>query len=140
MLGSPKFLQWVDSMFVVRWILGRIILLLNFIFTPRGIKRSAQQQQDVDQACEKLALYQFAACPFCVKVRRQMKRLSLTIETKDAKTSAIAAELQQHASRVKVPCLRIESANGDVQWMFESSDINDYLSSTFSAEPQVCQG
>jgi len=32
-------------MVIVRWIVGRIILLLNFIFTPRGVKRAAEQQQ-----------------------------------------------------------------------------------------------
>ena len=127
-------------MFLVRWILGRIILLLNFVFTPQGLKRSSDEQKIVDVTTAKLALYQFAACPFCVKVRRQMKRLSLDIETRDAKKSAIAADLKQHAGRVKVPCLRIENQNGDVQWMYESSDINAYLSDKFSVEPQICQG
>ena len=29
----------------VRWFLGRIILLLNFIFTPRSKKREAQKRR-----------------------------------------------------------------------------------------------
>lgn len=127
-------------MVVVRWILGRIILLLDFIFTPRGVKRSAEQQQLVDQQCSKLALYQFVACPFCVKVRRQMKRLSLTIECRDAKNSEqFKSELSELGGRHKVPCLRIEHACGDVQWMYESSDINAYLTKQFDAELVACQ-
>lgn len=127
-------------MIVVRWILGRIILLLNFIFSPRGIKRSNEQQQLVDEACSNLALYQFVACPFCVKVRRQMKRLSLNIECRDAKSDPkIKAELVEQGGHHKVPCLRIEHANGEVEWMYESSDINAYLSEKFSTELATCQ-
>ena len=122
-------------MVIVRWIVGRIILLLNFIFTPRGVKRSADLQQLVDQQSVALKLYQFAACPFCVKVRRQMKRLSLDIELRDAKTDQQhKADLVNLGGKHKVPCLRIESANGDVQWMYESSDINQYLSQQFGSQ------
>jgi len=127
-------------MVVVRWILGRIILLLDFIFSPRGIKRDADLQADVNQQCAKLALYQFSACPFCVKVRRQMKRLSLGIDCRDAKNNAqFKAELTEQGGRHKVPCLRIEQANGEVVWMYESSDINAYLTQRFDAELAPCQ-
>jgi len=127
-------------MVVIRWILGRFILLLDFIFTPRGVKRSAEQQQSVDEQCANLALYQFAACPFCVKVRRQAKRLSLNIQTRDAKNDlSFKTELTEQGGRHKVPCLRIEQSNGQVQWLYESSDINQYLSQQFSAELVPCQ-
>lgn len=122
-------------MVIVRWIVGRIILLLNFIFSPRGIKRSQEQQQLVDQQSIGLKLYQFAACPFCVKVRRQMKRLSLPIELRDAKTDQQhKADLTKLGGKHKVPCLRIESANGEVQWMYESSNINRYLAQQFGSK------
>lgn len=122
-------------MVIVRWILGRIILLLNFVFSPRGVKRAPEQQLLVDKQSVKLKLYQFAACPFCVKVRRQMKRLSLNVELRDAKTDGRhKADLIEQGGRHKVPCLRIEHANGDVQWMYESSDINHYLSLQFGSK------
>ena len=66
---------------LIRIILGKIILLLNWVFTPRGIKREAQLQARIDQQTASLKLYQYAACPFCVKVRRAIKRQSLKIET-----------------------------------------------------------
>ncbi|QWL04018.1 glutaredoxin, partial [Shewanella indica] len=72
-------------MFVIRWILGRIILLLNFVFSPKSVKRQPEQQADIDEQCRNLSLYQYPACPFCVKVRRAMKRQSLNIATLDAK-------------------------------------------------------
>ncbi|MGF1909950.1 glutathione S-transferase N-terminal domain-containing protein [Vibrio kasasachensis] len=117
---------------VIRWILGRIILLLSFVFSPRGIKRAAEDQQVVDQKSAQLALYQFEACPFCVKVRRSMKRQSVEIELRDAKNDAKhRAELESGGGRVKVPCLRIEEKDG-VQWMYESSDIVAYLEKEFA--------
>ena len=72
-------------MFIIRWILGRIILLLNFIFTPKKRKRDIQKQAQVDAQTQSMQLYQYKACPFCVKVRREMRRQALNISTIDAK-------------------------------------------------------
>ena len=127
-------------MFVVRWILGRVILLISFIFSPRGIKRSNEEQKVIDEQTKSLTLYQFPACPFCVKVRRQMTRLSLNISLVDAKQETNRNELIAQGGSPKVPCLRIESTNGDVQWMYESSIINTYLTERFNAQEQSCQG
>lgn len=113
-------------MAIIRWILGGIILLLNFLFTPRGIKRSPEAQQTIDKATKTLALYQFNACPFCVKVRRAMKRNSLSIELRNAKVEPHRQALLEGGGRVKVPCLRIEKAD-EVIWMYESNDIIQYL-------------
>ncbi len=117
---------------VIRWILGRIILLLDFVFSPRGVKRTAEDQQAVDQQSAQLALYQFDACPFCVKVRRSMKRQSIKVELRDAKHNRQhRAELESGGGRVKVPCLRIEKEDS-VEWMYESSDIVAYLEKEFA--------
>jgi glutathione S-transferase len=81
-----------------------------------------------------LTLYQYAACPFCVKVRRAMKRSALNIETRDAKRNQrFKEELLQGGGQLKVPCLRIEDNNGDVRWMYESSDIISYLDQRFNS-------
>jgi len=124
---------------VVRAVLGALILLLNWVFTPKSIKREANEQAAIDAQTTKLALYQYAACPFCVKVRRAMKRSALNIETRDAKRSEqFKEELLQGGGQLKVPCLRIEDDNGEVSWMYESGDIISYLESRFNptdAEP-----
>ncbi|NQZ32048.1 MAG: glutathione S-transferase N-terminal domain-containing protein [Oceanospirillaceae bacterium] len=118
---------------VIRWLLGRIILTLDFLTTPKGIKRADEEQLSVNTATGKLALYQFAACPFCVKVRRSMKRLSLDIELRDAKKDQQhRAELAEQGGRIKTPCLRIEKADGEVTWMYESKDIISYLEQNFT--------
>ncbi|MFT7300086.1 MAG: glutaredoxin [Porticoccus sp.] len=113
---------------VVRWVLGSLILFFNWVFTPRSIKREAGLQAAIDKKTAGLSLYQYPACPFCVKVRRAMKRHSLNIHTVDAKHCEIRKqELIEGGGTLKVPCLRIEENAGDVRWMYESSEIILYL-------------
>lgn len=117
---------------VLRFFVGRIVLLLNFLTLPRKGRRSAEELQALTADINRLSLYQFSACPFCVKVRRQMRRLNLAIECRDARKNPIfKKELLAEGGRLKVPCLRIEKAGGEVLWMYESEDINRYLEQTF---------
>ena len=121
-------------MAIIRRILGLLILSINWLTTPRGVKRGADAQAAIDEQTGKLALYQYKACPFCVKVRRQMKRQSLNIETWDVKRQENArAQLLAGGGLLKVPCLRIEDDQGQSQWMYESSDIINYLEGRFAA-------
>lgn len=123
-------------MSIIRWLLGALILFFNWLFTPRGIVRNSDAQAQIDAQTRKLALYQYKACPFCVKVRREMKRQSLNIETRDAKREkSRREELLQGGGALKVPCLRIEDEQGQVSWMYESSEIINYLDGRFMASP-----
>ncbi len=47
----------------IRWFLGKIILTLNSVFSPKGIVRTAEEQQEVDNKASSMALYQFEAVP-----------------------------------------------------------------------------
>lgn len=124
-------------MFIIRKFIGSIILFLNWVFTPKGIKRDANAQKLIDNKTDKLKLYQFHACPFCVKVRRAMKRMSLNIETRDAKNNQnYKSELVSEGGRHKVPCLKIENKDGSVNWMYESSEIVSFLSERFNPMPK----
>jgi len=116
---------------IIRWLLGRIILILNLVFSPKKIKREIAQQEKIDQETKSLQLFQYQTCPFCVKVRRTMHRHSLNILTVDAKQPANRQQLENLGGMVKVPCLRIEEDN-KVTWMYESSDIVHYLEGRFS--------
>lgn len=119
-------------MAVIRWILGRIILLLNFVFSPRRMKRDPQVQQELDRKTAHLSLYQYEACPFCVKVRRALRRNGLNIDIRDAKrVDEHRDALLNGGGKLKVPCLRIDEADGEVRWMYESSDIIHYLEQTY---------
>lgn len=118
-------------MFIIRWILGRIILLLNVVFSPKKRQRPLAEQQKIDVQTQALTLYQYPACPFCVKVRRAMRRQGLNIQTLDAKTSPHKDELITQGGKQQVPCLRIE-ASDEVQWLYESKDIIRYLDQRFA--------
>ncbi len=121
-------------MAIIRWILGSLILTFNWLFTPRGVKRNPEAQAAIDEQTDSLTLYQYKACPFCVKVRRAMKRQSLDIEMRDVKRCETAKEqLLAGGGDLKVPCLRIEDDRGGMNWMYESSDIIDYLESRFTS-------
>ena len=118
----------------IRIILGPIVLLADKITTPRGIKRSPEEQQKIDQEVSNFVLYQFKTCPFCIKVKRNNKRLSLNIETRDAQHNPEhREELLKGGGQVKVPCLRIVDNNGNDQWMYESEEIMKYLQDRFAA-------
>jgi glutaredoxin len=117
-----------------QYIIGPVILLGDKLFPPRGMVRSPAEQQQVDASSSKLVLYQFKMCPFCVKVRRAIKRLSLKIETRDALRQASSREeLLAGGGEIKVPCLRITDDAGTTTWMYESSDIVAYLQERFAA-------
>lgn len=122
-------------MAVIRWLLGSLILLLNWVFTPRSIKRDTEAQAAINAQTSQLTLYQYKACPFCVKVRRAMKRQGLNIEVRDVKRSASAkSELLTGGGNLKVPCLRIKQDERAPQWMYESQNIIGYLEEQFVTE------
>ena len=70
---------------LIRWPLGQLILLVDFLTSPEPPERDPLEQAKIDLATRDMALYQFRACPFCVKTRRAMKRLGLNIELRDAR-------------------------------------------------------
>lgn len=115
-------------MFIIRWIIGRIILVLNFIFSPSSPKLTKDQQEKLDQKLVNFSLYQLPACPFCVKVRRAMKRNGFKIELRNINQQTVYQdELIKFGGKRKVPCLRIANEDGTDTWMYESSDIVGYL-------------
>ena len=117
----------------LRLVLTPIVLLVNWLTTPKGLEREEAEQKKVDEACGAIIMYQFVSCPFCIKVRREMTRLSLNIETRDAqKDMQSREELLIGGGELKVPCLRITAADGSVSWMYESADIIAYLRKQFA--------
>ena len=118
----------------VRWVLGQIIIFIDWLTRPKPMQRSIGAQADVDQQTKKMALYHFRMCPFCVKTRRQIRRLALNIENRDARNDPNwNQELIDDGGKYQVPCLKITTADGTVQWMYESDEINQYLDEKFAA-------
>jgi glutaredoxin len=118
---------------IIRWIIGRIILVLDFLTRPKPIVRDIKDQEVINAKTAKMSLYQFNACPFCVKVRRQLRKHSLNVELRDAKNNALFKdELIREGGKHKVPCLRIEDATSNVRWMYSSDEICSFLEKEFS--------
>lgn len=118
----------------VRAIIGPFMLLADKLTTPRGIIRNPQDQKVIDVQTRSLGLYEFKTCPFCIKTRRAIKRLSLSIERFDAQHDPDHRQrLLKEGGQIKVPCLRIAHDSGDVEWLYESDKIIDYLKQRFDA-------
>jgi glutaredoxin len=116
----------------LRLVLGPVMLLKERLTNPEGVQRDAAAQAAVDLQCQSLALYQFNTCPFCIKVRQEMRRLSLPIEKRDAQHNAAnREELLQSSGATKVPCLKITDPNGETRWLQDSNAIVTYLRERF---------
>jgi glutaredoxin len=116
---------------LIRNLLGGIIAAVDFITRGSKLKRSAEAQQQVEAELQKLSLYQFFACPFCIKTRRAMHKLNLPITKRNASQgSPFRDELLQGGGKVQTPCLRIEKDDG-VEWLYDSSAIITYLEKRF---------
>ena len=114
----------------LRFILGPFMLFWERMTQPKGIFRAPELQRQIDQDCQPLTLYQFRTCPFCIKVRQEMRRLSLDIRCLDAQyDEKNRNELLKGGGEIKVPCLRIPNASGADIWLYESGKIIGYLRS-----------
>jgi glutaredoxin len=117
----------------LRIVLGPVMLLKERLTQPTGLVREAAAQARVDQQCQSLALYQFSTCPFCIKVRQEMRRLSLPIEKRDAQHhTANRDALLQATGATQVPCLQITETDGQTRWLKDSAAIVAYLRERFA--------
>jgi glutathione S-transferase len=75
-------------------------------------------------------LYYFSTCPYCIFVRLALLWWGLKIPLREIMFNAQNnADLIAGGGKNQVPCLRIETGNGDVRWLYESIDIVRYLKS-----------
>lgn len=119
----------------LRLVLTPFMLLSEKLSTPKPAARSSEEQAEIDRACQELALYQFSACPFCIKVRKEIARLGLNIETRDAQHDGEHwAALEAGGGRIKVPCLLIKHDQGQPEWLYESDAIKAWLQNRFTVQ------
>lgn len=117
----------------LRTVLGPVMLAKEALTRPKGLVRSPDAQEAVDLACRNLALYQFKTCPFCIKVRQEMHRLSLNVAQLDAQHDGPArSALLKGGGKAKVPCLHITDASGASRWLYDSEKIIAYLRGRFA--------
>ncbi len=118
---------------VIRNVLGYTMATADIMTRFGRAQRSPENLAAADAATAKLALYQFYACPFCIKTRRAIYKMNLNIETREAGYGEYRTELETQGGKIQCPCLRIEEENGEVTWMYESKAIISYLEQRFPA-------
>ncbi|MFC4698733.1 glutathione S-transferase N-terminal domain-containing protein [Glaciecola siphonariae] len=117
---------------LVRNLLGALIALLDVLTRGSKLTRQPQAQKEAEEAVKALTLYQFFACPFCIKTRRAMYKMNLPIAKRSvSEGSPYREELLLGGGKIQTPCLRIESAEG-TKWLYESSQIIAYLEQRFA--------
>ena len=117
----------------LRIILGPVMRLWELVTRPKGLVRQPAAQENVDQQCRNIVLYQYQTCPFCIKVRQEIRRLSLNIDGLDAqKEGKNRDNLLSGGGQAKVPCLKITDQAGNTQWIYESGNIIEYLRGRFA--------
>ncbi len=111
--------------------LGAIIAFFSWIIPVGKTKRSHEAQKEVDKKTQNLELYQFFGCPFCIKVRRVIRKLGLKIVVRNAQTAGTyREELLKKGGKIQVPCLKITTDN-KITWLYESAEIIVYLEKRF---------
>ncbi|MEW6997224.1 glutaredoxin family protein [Colwelliaceae bacterium BS250] len=77
---------------------------------------------------KKLALYHYESCPYCAKTRSAIKALGQSIELRNIQLQPEnRTELLQGGGKAQVPCLRIDTDQGESQWLYESDDIINFV-------------
>ncbi len=126
-----KLVKMSLIIFLLRNLVGGILVFFDLITRGTKLKRTANAQQKVDTQVQQLSLYQFFACPFCIKTRRAIYKMNLPIVKHNAsKGSPYRDELLEGGGKIQTPCLRIET-DGQVKWLYESSEIIGYLKQRF---------
>lgn len=73
-------------------------------------------------------LYYFPECPFCQKVLKTISETGLVVELVNIREiEGAREELIEKGGKSTVPCLNYN--NGEDIWMYESSDISNYIKS-----------
>jgi glutathione S-transferase len=114
-------------------ILVWLILAWDALTGRKPVVRSGDEQTLVDRETAKLSLYHFRACPYCRKVRRDLRLWRLHLPAYDVRRDpSRLAELMAGGGKKQVPCLRIVEDDGTVHWMYESRAIGGYLVRRFA--------
>ena len=112
---------------LIRYLLGKIILWNEQRTAPTPLTRATEAQETLNQITSKWLLYEFNACPYCVKVRQEICRLNLEIQRVDAKRDAEHKKILIEAGgHYQVPCLSYPTPSGII-WLYESDAIIAFL-------------
>jgi glutaredoxin len=117
---------------IIRWPLGQLVIFVDWITRPPIPEIAAERRTELDAITSTMKMYQFKQCPFCVKTRRNIRRLGLNIELRDARNDPKwNGELINEGGKYQVPCLRLVNDDGSSEWLYGSEKIISYLDQRF---------
>jgi glutaredoxin len=95
--------------------------------------RTDSEQKAANETAANLSLYHYESCMFCARVRKTIHALNITIKLCDiTKDRSHLEALATLGGGTTVPCLRIAGKiSGKEKWLYESSDISQYLIQQF---------
>jgi len=83
---------------------------------------------------DNITLFHRPSCGYCQRVFRALDGMNLQIrEANVSRDYDARTELCKKGGKSQVPAIRIEHGNGEVEWMYESLDIIDYLEAQLNA-------
>ncbi|OIP98674.1 MAG: glutaredoxin [Zetaproteobacteria bacterium CG2_30_46_52] len=117
---------------------GGLMAFVSYIFSPRKVKRDADAQKLANEKAASMSMYQYFACPFCIKTRRTVRKLNVPIEYRDAQIRGGEHRntLEREGGKIQVPCLRIDDGE-NTTWLYDSKAITAYLNQTFDPTAQA---
>jgi len=110
--------------------LQKLVFRCSTLLT-HSVKRSLKEQQKVNKAANDLTLYVSDTCPYCARVKKQVKHLNVPLKVKNLdKCHIFQKELLSGGGKAQVPCLKIERRQGS-EWVYRSDKIARYIDRKF---------
>ena len=79
-----------------------------------------------------LALFMRSTCPYCVRVTDFCQQAGIALPYRNITEGEHLEALMVGGGKRQVPCLRIETIDGQVSWLYESLDIIAFLKQQYS--------
>ncbi|QIZ83802.1 glutaredoxin [Bermanella marisrubri] len=118
--------------------LQKLLYSCSVMLTPT-VKRSSKEQRRVEKVASGLTLYVSDTCPYCTKVKKQVKHLNIPLTIKNLDRCHIyQKELLSGGGKAQVPCLKIDRSKG-VEWVYRSEQIANYMDKKFQPKAKQRQ-
>ncbi|OUS28623.1 hypothetical protein A9Q99_11460 [Gammaproteobacteria bacterium 45_16_T64] len=77
-----------------------------------------------------LSLYYYDSCPFCQFTLQALEKADVEVALRHIhRTPNYRSELIKQGGKAQVPCLKIDTVQGESTWLYESSDIIRFIGS-----------
>lgn len=105
--------------------------MVDRVVPVKPLNLSPQEQLLLDRESRRMHLYYCRSCPASIAVKRYCERLGLRVVEKEVeRVNAFRNELVNGGGESRVPCLRIDSQDGE-SWLYSPELIYHYMHQRF---------